>query len=156
VLDPSPDELRAAAAARMDVIEGFAESFDPGDRRWDLILLCQTIDHLLDIERTIKTIRASLSPEGLAFVDIIDFEFTARRRGSVEGAVKVDHTFYLSRWTARAYFDRAGLDVLAERMSVGGQWGFLLAPGEPREPDWEALGRHADRVLETLWRLRAG
>ena len=49
VLDPAPDELAVAAAAGMETIAGFAEDFDPGERRWDLVLLCQTIDHLLDV-----------------------------------------------------------------------------------------------------------
>ena len=49
VLDPAPDELAVAAAAGMETIAGFAEDFDPGGRRWDLVLLCQTIDHLLDV-----------------------------------------------------------------------------------------------------------
>ena len=49
MLDPAPDELEVAAAAGMETIAGFAEDFDPGERRWDLVLLCQTIDHLLDV-----------------------------------------------------------------------------------------------------------
>jgi hypothetical protein len=156
VVDPSPDELRAAATAGMEAIAGFAELFDAGGRRWDLVLLCQTIDHLLDVSATVNAIRGLLADDGHAFIDIIDVEFIARRQRSVENAVKVDHTYYLTPSTARAYFDRAGLDVLAERMSVGGQWGFLLGSGEPREPNWQELTRRGERMLETFWRLRAG
>ena len=53
-----PDELEVAAAAGMETIAGFAEDFDPGDRRWDLVLLCQTIDHLLDVAATLGLDRA--------------------------------------------------------------------------------------------------
>jgi SAM-dependent methyltransferase len=156
VLDPAPDELAVAAAAGMETIEGFAEDYDPGDRRWELVLLCQTIDHLLDVRSTVDAIRRVLADDGRAFVDVLDVEFMARRRGSIEGAVKIDHPYYLTRDTARAYFERSGLAVVAERLSDDGHWGFLLEPAEPREPDWEALRRRADELLATLWRLRAG
>jgi SAM-dependent methyltransferase len=155
VLDPAPDELAVAAAAGMETIEGFAEDYDGGDRRWRLVLLCQTIDHLLDIRSTLDAIRRVLADDGHAFVDVLDVEFMARRRGSVEGAVKIDHPYYLTRATACAYFDRAGLEVVAERMSGDGHWGFLLAPGEARDPDWAALERRAERLLGVFWQLRA-
>lgn len=156
VLDPAPDELAVAAANGMETIEGFAEDFDPGERRWQLVLLCQTIDHLLDVRSTVDAIRRVLADDGHAFVDVLDVEFMARRRGSVEGAVKVDHPYYLTRETASAYFRLSGLEVVAERLSGDGHWGFLLAPAAAGEPDWAALRRRSDELLATFWRLRAG
>jgi SAM-dependent methyltransferase len=155
VLDPAPDELAVAAAAGMETVEGFAEEFDPGDRRWELVLLCQTIDHLLDVAATLRALRLLLAPGGRAFVDVLDVTFMAKRRGSIEGAVKVDHPYYLTRETAIGFFDRAGLDVVAERMSDDGHWGFLLAPGDPREPAWDRLAAAAARDLAGIWALRA-
>ena len=49
----------------------------------------------------------------------------------------------------------SGLSVVSERMSGDGHWGFVLAPAEPREPDWEALRPSADRLLDDAWALRA-
>jgi ubiquinone/menaquinone biosynthesis C-methylase UbiE len=155
VLDPSPDELAVAAAAGMEAVAGFAESANLGGRRFDLVLLCQTIDHLLDVAATLAAIRSWLSPVGHAFVDVLDVSFATRRRGSVEEAVKIDHPYYLTRETAIGYFDRVGLQVTAERLSDDGHWGFVLAPGEPREPDWEALRSAAGASLRELWRQRA-
>jgi SAM-dependent methyltransferase len=155
VLDPAPDELAVAGAAGMETIEGFAEDFVPGERRWDLVLLCQTIDHLLDVRATLRAIRGLLAPGGHAFVDVLDVTWVMARQGTIEGAVKIDHPFYLTRATALAYFDRAGLDVVAERMADDGHWGFVLAPGEPREPDWPALRAGADAFLGDVWRRRA-
>lgn len=156
VLDPAPDELAVAASLGMETIEGFVEDYHPGERRWSLVLLCQTVDHLLDVSATVDAMRRFLADDGRAFVDVLDVEFMARRRGSIEGAVKIDHPYYLTRETAQAYFDRAGLEIVAERLSHDGHWGFLLAPGERREPDWERLSRRADALLGELWRLRAG
>ena len=155
VLDPARDELAVAAAAGMEVVEGFAEDFRPGTRRWQLVLLCQTIDHLLDVAGTLRALRRLLADGGRAFVDVLDVEFMTRRRGSIEGAVKIDHPYYLTRTTARGYFARAGLDVMAERLSDDGHWGFLLAPGKEREPNWQDLRRGADELLATCWRLRS-
>jgi SAM-dependent methyltransferase len=154
VLDVASDELAVAAQNGVETIDCFAEDYEPGERRWDLVLLCQTIDHLLDVASTLGSIRKLLAPERFAFVDVLDYGFVSERQGCVEGAVKIDHPFYLTRSTARGFFDLAGLHVAAERLSDDGHWGFLLTPGEPREPDWKELRRHADALLARLWRLR--
>jgi SAM-dependent methyltransferase len=54
VLDPSPDELAVAASAGLETIGGFAEDLASGERRWELVLLCQTIDHLLDVRSILR------------------------------------------------------------------------------------------------------
>jgi SAM-dependent methyltransferase len=156
VLDPAPDELAVAAAAGMETIEGFAEDLDAAGRTWDLVLLCQTIDHLLDVRATLATLRAATSPRGHAFVDVLDLGYAVAAKGTIEGAVKVDHPFYLTRDTAAGYFDQAGFAVVAERLSDDGHWGFLLAPAEPADPDLARLGAAADRMLAEIWRRRAG
>ena len=155
VLDPAPDELAVAARQGMETIAGFVEDFEPGGRRWELVLLCQTIDHLLDVSGTLRALRGLLADGGHAFVDVLDVEFMARRRGAVEGAVKVDHPYYLTRATALAFVARFGFEVVSERMSDDGHWGFLLAPGVEREPDWGELESRAASFLELCRRLRA-
>ncbi len=155
VLDPAPDELAVAAAAGMETIAGFAETADLGGRTYDLVLLCQTIDHLLDVRATLAAIRAAVADGGHVFVDVLDVGFMARRRGSIEGAVKVDHPYYLTRPTALAFFAQAGLAPVAERLSGDGHWGFVLAPADAVEPDLARLGPHADALLAELWALRA-
>lgn len=155
VLDPSPDELAVATAAGMETVAGFAETADLGDRRFDLVLLCQTIDHLLDIAGTLAAMRLWLPLAGHAFVDVLDVTFAAARGGAIEQALKIDHPYYLTRETATAYFDRARFEVAAERLSDDGHWGFLLEAGASREPDWEALRARAGETMRELWRLRA-
>jgi SAM-dependent methyltransferase len=150
VLDPAPDELAVASEAGMETIAGFAEDFDPADRRWDLVLLCQTIDHLLDVRSTLESMRRMTAEDGHAFVDVLDLLLAARKNGTVERAAKIDHPYYLTHGTATAFFRRAGYEPIAERLSDDGHWGFLLRPVEPREPDWEALARHAGAMIEEL------
>ncbi|MGH9190230.1 MAG: class I SAM-dependent methyltransferase [Acidimicrobiales bacterium] len=155
VLDPSPQELAVARAAGMETVTGVAENFDPGERRWDLVLLCQTIDHLLDVSQTLAALRRMTSPGGRAFVDVVDLEYMVRRRGAIEGAVKIDHPFYLSRHTAQAFLTLAGYKVVAQRMSDDGHLGFVLSPDERSEPDWAGLEARAGELLDSIWRLRA-
>jgi 2-polyprenyl-3-methyl-5-hydroxy-6-metoxy-1,4-benzoquinol methylase len=150
VLDPAPDELAVAEAAGMETIAGFAEDHDAGGRTWDLVLLCQTVDHLLDVAATLDAIAGMIGPGGHAFVDVLDVQLMARRVGSLEGAVKVDHPFYLTRATALGFFAKAGLNVEADRLTEDNHWGFLLSRTEPAEPDWDELGRARDELLAEI------
>jgi 2-polyprenyl-3-methyl-5-hydroxy-6-metoxy-1,4-benzoquinol methylase len=150
VLDPAPDELAVAEAAGMETISGLMEDHDLGGRTWDLVLLCQTIDHLLDVRATLRAIRETLGPDGHVFVDILDLALVLRVSGEIEGAVKIDHPFYVTDSTARAYFHRAALRVVAERISDDNHRGFLLAPAEPCEPDWDAVGRAGRDLLTEI------
>ncbi|MGH3902537.1 MAG: class I SAM-dependent methyltransferase [Pseudonocardiaceae bacterium] len=147
VLDPSPDELAVARAAGMETVAGLVEDFDPGARRWDLVLLCQTIDHLLDVRGTLRALRRMTADGGRAFVDIVDVDILLRRTGSIEQVVKIDHPYYLTRPTAAAYFALAGFTIVAERVSDDGHRGFVLAPGQCTEPDWPALQASAADFL---------
>lgn len=67
--------------------------------------------------------------------------------GTIECAIKVDHPFYLSCGTARAYLRATGFGIVAERLSDDGHWGFLARTGEPAEPDWPALTEGVDARL---------
>lgn len=154
VLDPSPDELQTAAAAGLETISSLAEDFEPRGRRWDLVMLCQAIDHLLDVTATLESLRRVVAPGGHAFVDFQDVMHVARRRKSVEAAVKIDHPYYLTHETMRGFFDRVGFEPVAE---LDGRR-FVLAPTTPREPDWHALRIAAEANLRELRELheRAG
>lgn len=156
VLDPAPDELAVARAAGMETVASLAEDFDPGERTWDLVLLCQTIDHLLDVRGTLTALRQMTSPGGRAFVDIVDIDVLLRRTGSIERAVKIDHPYYLTGPTAVALFDLAGFTVIAQRLSDDGHRGFVLAPGPGTEPDWPSLELNAAQFLRNIWTSASG
>jgi SAM-dependent methyltransferase len=156
VLDPAPDELAVARAAGMETVAGLVEDFDPGQRTWDLVLLCQTIDHLLDVRGALTALRQITSAGGRAFVDIVDIDVLLRRTRSIEQAVKIDHPYYLTGPTAVALFDLAGFTIIAQRLSDDGHRGFVLAPGPCTEPDWPSLELAAAQFLSNVGALRAG
>ena len=88
--------------------------------------------------------------DGHAFVDVLDLLIAARKQGTIEGAAKIDHPYYLTHDTALAFFRRAGFEPVAERLSATGTGASCSRPGEPREPDWDGLGRGAAAMIEEL------
>ncbi len=152
ILDPAPDELAVARAAGMETIDGLAEDFDPAGRQWDLVLLCQTIDHLLDVRATLGALRRMTADGGRVFVDILDADLMLERTGSIERVAKIDHPYSLTRATVAAYFTLAGFTIVGERTTADGHRGFVLAPGASLEPDWSRLESGA---AEFLARVRA-
>lgn len=148
VIDPAPLETEQAQALGLETIEGLIESVELGDRRFDVVVLCQTVDHLLDISGTLARVRRLLTSDGLLFVDIVDFRAAYLRNWSVEDAVKIDHPYYLTESSMSACLARAGFavarsDYAADHLHVS----YIARPGVP-QPD---LLPSPD-VVEALWR----
>ena len=154
VIDPAPMEIEVAQRLGLKTVTGFVEDYEPEEGAFDLIVLCQTVDHLLDVKSSLAKIHSLLSPNGLFFVDIVDFRAAYRRNGSVEGAVKVDHPYYLTEETMQAYLRRVGFEVLevnyaADHLHIG----YVCKPGEAdpeatTDPAWVAQQWHEVRAIQ--------
>lgn len=147
VLDPAPLETAEAQALGLETIEDLVERHDFGPRRFELIALCQTIDHLLDVAGTLRRVRELITDDGVFFVDIADFRAAYLRSWSVEEAIKIDHPYYLVEFAAAALLERVGFDVLrvdyeADHLHVG----YICRPAAPR---LAALPSPA--AVEALW-----
>jgi hypothetical protein len=112
LIDPAPLEVEQARRLGLETITGLVEEHDFGARRFDVAIICQTVDHLLDVTGTLARVRGLLADDGLLFIDIVDFRAAYLRNWSVEDAVKIDHPYYLTDPTMRAYLSRAGFVVL--------------------------------------------
>jgi SAM-dependent methyltransferase len=148
VVDPAPLEAAEAQRLGLETIEGLVEEIDLGARRFDGVIICQTVDHLLDIQGTLSRVRALLRHDGRLFIDIVDLRAAYLRNWSIEDAIKIDHPYYLTQSTMTAFLRRAGFDVLgadyaADHLHIG----YLCRPAPP-QPD--ALPAPAD--VEALWR----
>ncbi len=112
LIDPAPLEIEEARKLGVRTITGLVEAHDFGAQRFDLVIICQTVDHLLDVRGTLARVRELLTEGGLLFIDIVDFRAAYLRNQSVEAAVKIDHPYYLTESTMQAYLGRAGFEVL--------------------------------------------
>ena len=132
LLDPAPAEIEKARRRGLDTFTGLIEDFDPGGEQFDIVVMCQTVDHLLDISRALKSIHGLMRTDGVFFVDIVDFRAACLRHWSVEESVKVDHPYYLTETTMEAYLTRAGFgivrtDYAADHLHVG----YICRPRQP-------------------------
>ena len=152
VLDPAPLETAQAQALGLETIEGLVERIDLGERRFDIVVLCQTIDHLLDVSGTLRRIRQLLAPGGVLFVDIVDFRAAYLRNWSVEEAVKADHPFYLTEPTTTSFLGRAGFDVI--RSDYAADHLHVSYVARPSQPDPAAMPS-AESVRELLREVRS-
>ena len=90
--------MEQARGFGLETITGLVEEHDFGSRRFDLVIICQTVDHLLDVGGTLRRVRELLSPTGLLFVDIVDFraaylrELVGRGRDQDRSPVLPDRT----------------------------------------------------------------
>ena len=112
VLDPSEKELEEARHLGLATAHGLFEQVDFGSEKFDLVLLCQTIDHLLNIDVTLNKVRQCLRENGLFFVDIVDFRAAYLRNSSIVEAIKIGHPYYLTQESMEAFLMRKGFKIL--------------------------------------------
>jgi SAM-dependent methyltransferase len=137
LIDPAPLEIAQAKRLEIETITGLVEAHDFGARCFDLVLICQTVDHLLDIAGTLKKVREILTPRGLLFIDIVDFRAAYLRNWSIDEAIKIDHPFYLTEQTMPAYLQRAGFEVLRSDYAADHLHVSYICRGA--DPDGDAL-----------------
>ncbi len=134
VIDPAPMEVEEARRLGLETVTGLIEAHDFGTRRFDVVIICQTVDHLLDVSGTLARVRRIIAEDGLLFIDIVDLRAAYLRNWSVEDAIKIDHPYYLTEPTMVAYLHRAGFDVLrtdfaADHLHVS----YVCRPGQARD-----------------------
>jgi len=112
LIDPAPLEVEQAQRLGLETITGLVEQHDFATRRFDVVIICQTVDHLLDVAGTMARVRQLLSDNGVLFIDIVDFRAAFLRNWSVEAAIKIDHPYYLTERTMMAYLRSSGFEVL--------------------------------------------
>lgn len=131
VLDPAEEEIAAARAKGLDGVVGTIEDWTTPER-FDLILLCRSVEHLFDLETALRKIRALLRPGGLFFFDIAEFFELCNLTGPPQTVTKVDHCYWLSQESVPGICRGAGLELLSMSITFGqGQVGFVFRACEP-------------------------
>ncbi len=150
VLDPAPLEVEEARNVGLETVTALVEEYDPGDATYDLVIICQTVDHLLDVGGTLRRVRDLLHDRGLLFVDIVDLRAAYLRNWSIEDAIKIDHPYYLTEETMVAYLQQAGFEVLrADYASDHLHIGYVCRPSTPR-PDARPSAASVDALLREV------
>ena len=161
VLDPSREEIEAAKTAGLDGVIGSIEEWQT-DEKFDLILLCKTVEHLYDLRGALTKIRSFLKPGGLFYCDINDYLEISRRAGTPQAISKIDHCFWLTPETAPVIFGATGWQIVSIRKTVSPRiMGVLLSAAEevgekPEQqllpPHWSAQQFRRLREIEDQWR----
>ncbi len=141
VLDPSADEIAAALRAGLEGIIGSIEQWSTTEK-FDLILICRSIEHFQDLRGALTKTRSLLRPDGLLFCDVVDFAELCRSIGHPEAVSKIDHCFWVTRETAARIFRSIGFEVISINVALQRPlMGYLLRPCEPSAPE----------ALDTQW-----
>lgn len=107
VVEPTVEEATAAIPRADHVVVQSAEDFEATFGSVDLILLCQTVDHLRSISAVLAKVRTWLAPGGRFFVDAVDWE-AVRGDGPAYMALKIDHVYALTADTMERYLGKHG------------------------------------------------
>ena len=136
VMDPSIKELREARELGLETRLGMLEEYDPRGERYGIVTVCQTIDHFLDIFGGLRKINSMLEEEGLLYLDIVDFKRAVQAAGSIEGAIKVDHPYYLTESSAEGFLARTGFRVVWKRASTDSLHVNFVCVKDVPDPDY--------------------
>jgi SAM-dependent methyltransferase/ribosomal protein S27AE len=148
VIDPSPVEVAQAERLGIETITGLVEAVDLGTTQFDLVIICQTVDHLLDIGGTLQRARSLMRAGGRLFIDIVDLRAAYLRNWSIEDAIKIDHPYYLTEQTMTAYLARCGFEILG--VDYAGDHLHIGYVCEPASAVKNALP--SAREVDALWR----
>jgi SAM-dependent methyltransferase len=157
VLDPSEEEAAAARRAGLESVTGSVEDWTT-DEKFDVVLLCRSVEHFFDLRTALAKIRGLLAPGGVFYCDIADFMELCRLSGPPETIAKIDHCYWLSHETAPEIFAAAGFEVITTNLVFGtGQIGFLMqasdpVPVSPRTSGWVAERIAGLLAIESAWK----
>lgn len=162
VIEPAADEVAKASALGVDAIVGSLETWET-DEKFDVVLLCRTVEHLYDLKLSLTKIRMLLKPDGLFFCDVAEFLEIVRREGAPESVTKVDHVFWLTQETVLPIFRVFGFEVVTIQIAgPSDQVGYLFRatdsqPLQPVSPSWIQETLRSFREVGTDWsRFGAG
>jgi ubiquinone/menaquinone biosynthesis C-methylase UbiE len=112
VLDPAEEELRCAADSGMKTKLGLIEQVDFCEKeKYDIIVINQAIEHVIDIRKSFNKIHALLNKDGYVIFDILDFISVVEFQGCTEAASQLDHCYFLYDEMVDVFCRRLGLII---------------------------------------------
>jgi len=159
VLDPAVREVAAARALGLNGVIGSVETYQT-DQRYDVILLCRSIEHLCDLRGSLLKIRELLKPGGVFYCDIVDYLECCRSFGAPQVVSKMDHCYWLCQETAPAVFGALGFEIVSVDISFHPTVvGYVLRRAELADGCCSAAAVHQImrhlRSIDAEWREQA-
>jgi 2-polyprenyl-3-methyl-5-hydroxy-6-metoxy-1,4-benzoquinol methylase len=104
VVDPNRGEL--LEASNRGLITSCCQFMDyKTDRRFDLISMLKTIEHLSDIKKVFLKLKNLLTPEGVFLISIVNHDWLIKMFKDRNICTKIDHVYQLTDNTINQYFN---------------------------------------------------
>lgn len=156
VLEPSLEEFNKAQKIGVSVVNNTIEEWET-NKKFDVILICRTFEHLYDLKLTFNKISDLLQQNGLLFCDIADFLQTCYYQGAPNVVSKIDHCFWLTKETAASIFSYLGFEIQKSFINIPNQQvGFLLKKSHISRPFSQvSIDKQIQEILhiQRLWSL---
>jgi len=111
VIDPNKIELDEALKKGLTTSLCQFEDYKT-DRRFELISMLRTVEHLYSISKAFLKVHALLSDNGVFLFDIVNHEWLVRHFKDKTICTKIDHIYQLTDKTVRQYLTRFGFHVI--------------------------------------------
>jgi SAM-dependent methyltransferase len=160
VVDPAEAELRVARAGGLDTIAGTIEDADiPEGRRFDLVIINQAMEHIIDVRAAFARVHDLLAPDGCLVFDILDFISLTDLVGSPAIASRLDHCHFYYDEMIDAFTRRLGFNVRDRILHQPGCVLYVCVKGRPQpdaslSPDVQRDLRRRLLSQQVAWKLQ--
>lgn len=153
-IDPAEKETGQSVMKGIDTKIGLFENINFEKEKFDLILNCWAIDHLVSIKKSLDKVRTLMHTDSLFWCDFMDFRKIYLRKSSIEGALKIDHNYYLTDTVMEEYLSTSGLEIVRKFVAVD-KWhvGYLCKKGDKKPLNLTKLYKEKEilyREIRTL------
>ncbi len=121
-IEAFPEHARFARAQGLIVFEGAFETADFPDAQYDVIIMTQVLNHLIDPFGALKKVHCLLAPDGIAFIEVLNF-LSVTRRCRLGWSPTIDHPYMFVPATFQRMLERAGFEILRSETDPCQRWG---------------------------------
>ena len=151
VIDPSAAELAYPARSGFRTRCGFVEDIDLQGAKYDLILLCESIEHLMKPKDTLARIREHLAKNGVFYADYVPANILMPHR-SVRRTLQLDHICYFSAGVFYPMMADLGFLKIGEEFVRKDERGNVFVAAEKQPASYSP--EHAAQIREMIERTR--
>lgn len=153
-IDPDPESVKIAkekfgVIVEDETVEGF---FKKNTDKFDLIVMEQVYEHLLNPLETLKEIKKILTPDGFLYIGVPNgYKFAAPHSLYFQLA----HTYNYTPYAFKKLVELAGLKIFDLRNPYGSPLELLICLPEANYPtEREAVLNVGKNYKEVLWKVR--